>query len=116
MALTQAIIQEAKNIGCSKMRLDTGVYQIASQKLYQKLGFKPKNPYYALSDNLRNALIFMELNLSETSFSRDRDLNFVYSSMQTKVLVITFTPFFTPIYSTIRLHFDDWYAYRMEEA
>ncbi|MEO0985852.1 MAG: GNAT family N-acetyltransferase [Cyanobacteria bacterium J06639_14] len=64
LALAKTIIQEAKAIGYPQMRLDTGMQQIGAQRLYQKLGFKPIKPYYALSETLRNGLVFMELDLS----------------------------------------------------
>jgi GNAT superfamily N-acetyltransferase len=39
-ALAKAIIDEAKKIGYSNMKLDTSIRQIEAQKLYQGFGFK----------------------------------------------------------------------------
>lgn len=62
-ALAQAILQEARTLGYSLMRLDTSIRQIEAQTLYQRLGFKRIEPYYPLSEDLRNWLVFMELPL-----------------------------------------------------
>ena len=63
--LGRALIGEAKAIGYRKMLLDTGPQQREAQALYRKLGFKDIEPYYELSDELRNWLVFMELDLTE---------------------------------------------------
>ena len=63
--LGRALIGEAKAIGYRKMLLDTGPQQREAQALYRKLGFKDIEPYYELSDELRNWLVFMELDLAE---------------------------------------------------
>lgn len=63
--LGSAIIGEAKAIGYHKMLLDTGPAQREAQALYRKLGFKDVEPYYELSAELRNWLVFMELELTE---------------------------------------------------
>lgn len=62
-ALAEAILREARALGYSLMRLDTSIRQIEAQTLYQRLGFKQIEPYYPLSDDLRNWLVFMELRL-----------------------------------------------------
>ncbi len=62
-ALAKAIIDEAKEIGYSYMKLDTSCRQIEAQKLYQRLGFKNIDPYYELPEKLKNWLVFMELKL-----------------------------------------------------
>ena|SRR6266404_1504275 len=62
--LGRAIIGEAKAIGYRKMLLDTGPEQREAQALYRKLGFKDVEPYYELSAELRNWLVFMELDLA----------------------------------------------------
>jgi hypothetical protein len=46
------------------MMLDTGPLQIEAQTLYRKLGFRDVPPYYELSPELRDWLVFMELDLS----------------------------------------------------
>ncbi|MFL6758430.1 GNAT family N-acetyltransferase [Sphingomonas sp.] len=63
--LGRAIVGEAKAIGYRKMLLDTGPAQREAQALYRKLGFKDIEPYYELSVELRNWLVFMELDLTE---------------------------------------------------
>jgi GNAT superfamily N-acetyltransferase len=63
--LGRAIVGEAKAIGYRKMMLDTGPAQREAQALYHKLGFVDVEPYYELSEELRNWLVFMELDLTE---------------------------------------------------
>lgn len=63
-ALAHAIIERAKELGYSKMMLDTGPAQREAQGLYRKFGFKEVEPYYELSPELRDWLVFMELDLA----------------------------------------------------
>lgn len=62
-ALAQALIAEAKNMGYTVMKLNTGVRQIEAQKLYESLNFKRTVPYYTLPKRVAEWLIFMELEL-----------------------------------------------------
>jgi GNAT superfamily N-acetyltransferase len=62
-ALAEAILQEARFIGYTRMRLDTGPRQIAAQTLYRSLGFREIEPYYELPQELKEIAIFMELTL-----------------------------------------------------
>jgi putative acetyltransferase len=62
-ALTEAIIQAAKEISYTIMRLDTGAGKIEAQSLYRSMGFRTIPPYYDLPDDLRAWLVFMELDL-----------------------------------------------------
>jgi len=62
-ALAKAIIDEAKKMGYSNMKLDTSIRQIEAQKLYQGFGFKNIEAYYELPDKQKNWLVFMELRL-----------------------------------------------------
>lgn len=62
-ALAEAILQEARIIAYTKMRLDTGPRQIAAQTLYRSLGFREIKPYYELPQELAENVIFMELAL-----------------------------------------------------
>ncbi len=62
-ALAQAIVQRAKDIGYSRMMLDTGPKQVEAQAIYRNLGFRYVEPYYDVSPELRGWLVFMELDL-----------------------------------------------------
>jgi len=62
-ALAGAAIDRAKSLGYSRMMLDTGPKQVEAQGLYRKLGFRDA-PYYQLSPELRDWLVFMELDLT----------------------------------------------------
>lgn len=64
-ALAQAIVDRGKSLGYSKMMLDTGPRQVEAQTLYRKLGFRAAEPYYEMSPELRDWLVFMELDLSD---------------------------------------------------
>ncbi len=63
-ALARAIIERAKELGYSKMMLDTGPAQREAQGLYRKFEFKNVEPYYNLSPELWDWLVFMELDLT----------------------------------------------------
>jgi GNAT superfamily N-acetyltransferase len=63
-ALAQAIVQRARDLGYSRMLLDTGPEQVEAQSIYRKLGFQDAEPYYEMSPELRAWLVFMELDLS----------------------------------------------------
>ena len=45
------------------MMLDTGPRQVEAQTLYRSLGFRDVEPYYELSQQLREWLVFMALDL-----------------------------------------------------
>ena len=62
--LAEKVVSEAKDIGYRLMRLDTGPGQIEAQGLYRRLGFKPIEPYYKLDDEMRDWLVFLELDLT----------------------------------------------------
>lgn len=55
-ALANAIIVEAKNNGCSSIKLNTDRMQIEAQNLYEHFGFKKTDPFYELPEKLRNWL------------------------------------------------------------
>ena len=63
-ALARAIVERGRALGYSKMMLDTGPRQVEAQKLYRKLGFTDTAPYYEMSAELRDWLVFMELDLA----------------------------------------------------
>jgi GNAT superfamily N-acetyltransferase len=62
-ALAKAIIDEAKKIGYSSMKLDTSMRQVEAQKLYHSFGFRNTEAYHELPEKLKNWLVFMELEL-----------------------------------------------------
>ena len=64
MLLGRAVVDEARRIGYRRMMLDTGPRQREAQRLYRKLGFRDVDPYYDLSPQLRDWLVFMELDLA----------------------------------------------------
>ena len=59
--LAEIIIEEARNLGYERMRLDTLPSMSGAQKLYESLGFKPIAPYRF---NPEPETVFMELDLS----------------------------------------------------
>jgi putative acetyltransferase len=63
-ALVQAILVEARSIGYARMRLDTGPKQVEALGLYRSVGFRPIPPYYEAPPELRDWLVFMELELA----------------------------------------------------
>ena len=63
LALAQRLIEHARAAGYERMRLDTSIRQAEATGLYRRLGFREVAPYYDLTDELRNWLIFMELTL-----------------------------------------------------
>jgi GNAT superfamily N-acetyltransferase len=65
-ALAEAVIREATTIGYRVMRLDTSVRQHEAQRLYQRVGFRAGAPYYDLPPDMKQWLVFMELELPPT--------------------------------------------------
>lgn len=66
-ALAREIIRRAQASGYQTMKLETGMRQLAAQRLYERLGFQDIEPYYPVSEALRPLARFMELRLSRTS-------------------------------------------------
>jgi len=62
-ALADAVLEEARAIGYTKMLLDTSFRQTEAQRLYESLGFRRTAPYYDLPKELTDWLVFMELEL-----------------------------------------------------
>ena len=63
-ALAGAIVERARVLGYSTMLLETGPAQREAQGLYRKLGFKDVAAYHAVSEQLRDWLVFMKLDLT----------------------------------------------------
>jgi putative acetyltransferase len=63
LALAQQLIEHARTAGYRAMRLDTSIRQAEAKGLYARLGFRIIEPYYELPQNMRDWLVFMELEL-----------------------------------------------------
>ena len=59
-ALAGRVIADATSAGYRAMRLDTSRRQDEAMRLYESLGFRRIEPYYALTDDLRDWLVFFE--------------------------------------------------------
>ena len=59
--LGSTIVAMGRHAGYRRMRLDTSRRQRAAIGLYEQLGFKPIKPYYPVTDELREWLVFYEL-------------------------------------------------------
>ena len=62
-ALAERIIAEGKDAGYRTMRLDTSRHQDEAMRLYENAGFRRIPPYYGLTDDLKDWLVFFELTL-----------------------------------------------------
>jgi GNAT superfamily N-acetyltransferase len=62
-ALGTEIIAQARSLGYRRMLLDTSIRQAEAQGLYARLGFKVVEPCYELTDEMRDWLVFMALEL-----------------------------------------------------
>ena len=63
VALTERLLADARALGYARMRLDTSFRQAEALGLYERFGFKPIEPYYELAPEMRDWLVFMELEL-----------------------------------------------------
>jgi len=63
-ALTERAIDEARAMGYRTMRLDTGTFLDASQRLYASLGFVERDAYYDVPPDVLRVTVFMELRLT----------------------------------------------------
>ncbi|MBX3063097.1 MAG: GNAT family N-acetyltransferase [Anaerolineae bacterium] len=61
--LAQAVIDEARKIGYSTMRLDTLGFMDSALGLYRSLGFRSIDPYLDVSPELKQYVRFLELDL-----------------------------------------------------
>jgi putative acetyltransferase len=66
-ALAEAVIERARTLGYHSMVLDTSIRQPEAQGLYRRYGFRDIAPYYELPEDLRDWLVFMELDLRPDS-------------------------------------------------
>jgi len=62
-ALADRIIADARTAGYRLMRLDTSRRQAEAMRLYERSGFRRIAPYYPLTDDLKDWLMFFELEL-----------------------------------------------------
>ena len=62
-ALADRVIADARAAGYERMRLDTSKRQDEAMRLYERSGFRRIAPYYELSDDLRDWLVFFEREL-----------------------------------------------------
>jgi putative acetyltransferase len=62
-ALTERLLEAARALGYARMRLDTSFRQAEALSLYKRFGFSLVEPYYELSQQMRDWLVFMELDL-----------------------------------------------------
>ena len=62
-ALADRIIADARAAGYRRMRLDTSERQDEAIRLYEKSGFRRIAPYYPVTDDLKDWLVFFELEL-----------------------------------------------------
>lgn len=71
LALGECFLTEAAAAGYRVARLDTGPLQHEAHRLYARLGFRRRTPYYALDPQMAAFLIFMETDdLSLRQFSK----------------------------------------------
>jgi len=71
-ALTVQAIDEARAMGYRLMRLDTGTFLDASQRLYASLGFVERGPYYKVPPDVLRVTVFMELRVAGADRPRCR--------------------------------------------
>lgn len=59
--LGSTIVARGRHAGYRRMLLDTSKRQVAAISLYEELGFRRIEPYYEVTDELRDWLVFYEL-------------------------------------------------------
>ena len=62
-ALSESLIEGAREAGYATMFLDTSVRQAEARSLYASLGFEEVAPYYEVPDDVRDWLVFYRLDL-----------------------------------------------------
>jgi len=63
VALSERVLADARALGYRAMRLDTSMRQAEALGLYRRFGFAEIEPYYDVAPELRDWLVFMELEL-----------------------------------------------------
>jgi ribosomal protein S18 acetylase RimI-like enzyme len=63
--LVDTLLDEAREIGYSHMRLDTLGFMDSAPRLYRSLGFQSIEPYRNVSDSLKQYICFLETDLRE---------------------------------------------------
>jgi len=63
--LSRALIAQARKDGYKRILLDTTAKFLGARRLYEKLGFRERGPYSSIPQDLRSAMVFYELDLSE---------------------------------------------------
>jgi GNAT superfamily N-acetyltransferase len=63
LALSSALLAQARTDGYTRILLDTTRASAPARRLYEKLGFQPRGPYSEMPDDLLGAFVFYELNL-----------------------------------------------------
>lgn len=71
-ALGRALLAAARAAGYRRLRLDTSIRQLEALRLYERLGFRPIEPYYPAPPELRAWLRFMELDLPASTENASR--------------------------------------------
>lgn len=61
--LVLALLDEAKKLGCSSLRLETSPLMASAYRLYSALGFQEIPPYHDVEPSLKDIEIFMEKSL-----------------------------------------------------
>ena len=61
--LVETILENARQFGYQQVRLDTLGFMHSALNLYRSFGFEDIPPYIDLSDNLKQYICFLELNL-----------------------------------------------------
>lgn len=62
-AITQALIDWCRDMGFSRIFMDTSRQQIAAHRLYLSMGFVERLPYHQVPEDMVNRLYFYEMTL-----------------------------------------------------
>jgi GNAT superfamily N-acetyltransferase len=64
--LAETLIATARDVGYSRMLLDTTTFMQPAVALYKSLGFGPGTPYHAIPPGFEAVTVFMELDLTSS--------------------------------------------------